>query len=460
VFKKIKHIHFVGIGGIGMSGIAEVLLNMGYTVSGSDQKESQITERLASLGARIEAGHSSQNIGDADVVVYSSAVKFDNPELVAARAKQVPIIPRAEMLAELMRVKYGIAVAGTHGKTTTTSMIARILTEGGLDPTIVVGGRLKSLGTNAKLGTGEYLVCEADESDRSFLKLSPTISVITTLEEEHMESYGNLQAVEDTYVEFANKVPFYGCVILSLDEKNIQHILPRIERRCVTYGMKTQANVKARNVVFQGFGSEYTLQNNGEVYGKVELAVPGLHNVYDSLAACTVGLELGIPFPTIKKALAEFTGVGRRFEIKGEADGVTIVDDYGHHPTEVEVTLEAARRAWPGRIVVVFQPHLYSRTAQQAILFGRSFYNADLVLVTDVYGAREEPLPGVTGKLISDACTMSGHKAVSYVEDKTKAAGWLLDVLKPGDMVITMGAGDIYKVGEEVLESLKKRGKS
>ena len=457
MFRKIKQMHFVGIGGIGMSGIAEVLLNLGYTVTGSDLKESSITERLGSLGAKITRGHSSDNVKDADVVVYSSAVKPDNVELVEAKSRQIPIIARAEMLAELMRMKYGIAVAGTHGKTTTTSMIARILTEGGLDPTIVVGGKLRSLDTNAKLGAGEYLVCEADESDRSFLRLSPTISVITTLEEEHMESYGDLETLEETYVQFANKVPFYGCVVLSLDEKNLQNIFPRIEKRCITYGMKTHAKVKAGGVVFEGFGSRYILESSGETLGEIKLGVPGLHNVYDSLAACAVGLELGLDFSVLTKALSEFKGVRRRFEIKGEVDKVTLVDDYGHHPTEIEVTLEGARQAWPGRIIAVFQPHLYSRTVKLAGSFGKSFHNADLVVVTDVYGAREEPIRGVSGKLISDACTASGHKAVEYIENKAHVAGWLLDTVKPGDMVLTMGAGDVYKVGDELLELLRAK---
>lgn len=457
MFRKIKHIHFVGIGGIGMSGIAEVLLNLGYTVTGSDLSESSITERLSNLGATVAAGHSPGNVKDADVVVYSSAVKPDNVELVEARSTKIPIIERAEMLAELMRMKYGIAVAGTHGKTTTTSMIARILTEGGLDPTIVVGGKLRSLDTNARLGAGEYLVCEADESDRSFLRLSPTISVITTLEEEHMESYGDMETLEDTYVQFANKVPFYGCVVLSLDEENLQNMLPRIEKRCITYGMKTQAKVKADGVVFEGFGSKYILESDGETLGEIRLSVPGLHNIYDSLAACAVGLELGLDFSVLAKALSEFKGVRRRFETKGEVDEVTLIDDYGHHPTEIKVTLEAARQAWPGRIIAVFQPHLYSRTAKLASSFGKSFDNADLVVIIDVYGAREEPVRGVSGKLISDACTASGHKAVEYIENKALVAGRLLDTVRPGDMVLTMGAGDVYKIGEELLELLRAR---
>ncbi len=457
MFRKIKHIHFVGIGGIGMSGIAEVLLNMGYTVSGSDIKLSSTTERLSGLGARVYEGHSPGNIDRADVVVYSSAVRQNNPELEAARSKQIPIIPRAEMLAELMRMKYGIAVAGTHGKTTTTSMIARVLTQAGLDPTIVVGGKLRSLDTNARLGTGDYLVCEADESDRSFLKLSPTISVITTIEEEHMESYADLQAVLDTYVEFANRVPFFGCVVLCLDDRNLQTILPRIERRCVTYGLKTQANVKAKDVVFDGFGSTYTFESNGGEAQQIRLAVPGLHNVSNSLAACAVGLELGVDIGTIREALADFKGVRRRFEIKGEVEQIVVVDDYAHHPTEIEVTLEAARRAWPGRIVAVFQPHLYSRTQRLASAFGKSFYNADLLFVTDIYGAREDPVEGVTGKLVSSACTDFGHKSAVYVGEKSEVAERLVELVRPGDMVVTIGAGDVYKIGEELLELLKQK---
>ena len=455
MFRKIEKIHFVGIGGIGMSGIAEVLLSLGYTVTGSDLKRTQLTDRLVELGAVVSEGHSSENIGDTDVVVYSSAVKPGNVELETARSRQIPIIPRAEMLAELMRMKYGIAVAGTHGKTTTTSMIARVLTEGGLDPTIVVGGKLRSLDSNARLGTGEYLVCEADESDRSFLKLSPTITVVTTLEEEHMESYADLQALLDTYVEFANRVPFYGCVILCIDEENLQTILPRIERRCITYGTKTQANLKARDIKFEGFGSRYVLFSNGDKLGEVHLSVPGVHNVFNSLATCAVGFELGVDFQKIRRALAEFEGVRRRFEVKGEVRGITVVDDYAHHPTEIDVTLEAARRTWPGRIVAVFQPHLYSRTKKLASSFGKSFNNADLVVVTDVYGAREDPIPGVTGKLISDACTGFGHKSATYVEKKEDVAKKLTRILRRGDMVISIGAGDIYKVAEELLELLK-----
>lgn len=456
MFRKIENIHFVGIGGIGMSGIAEVLLSMGYTVTGSDLKRTQITERLAGLGAAVYEGHSASNIEKADVVVYSSAVRPGNVELEAARARQIPIIPRAEMLAELMRMKYGIAVAGTHGKTTTTSMVARVLTEGDLDPTIVVGGKLRSLDTNARLGAGEYLVCEADESDRSFLKLSPTITVITTVEEEHMESYADLQALLDTYVEFANRVPFYGCVIICLDERNLQTILPRIDRRCVTYGTKTQANLKALDIRFEGFGSRYSLHSNGEMLGEINLEVPGLHNIYNSLGSCAVGLELGIEFERIRRALAEFRGVRRRFEVKGVARDITVVDDYAHHPTEIEVTLEAARRAWPGRIVAVFQPHLFSRTKKLAGSFGRSFSNADLVIVTDIYGAREDPIPGVTGKLVSDACTDFGHKAAVYLEKREDVARKLLDTVRQGDMVITIGAGDIYRTGEEFLELLRQ----
>jgi UDP-N-acetylmuramate--alanine ligase len=456
MFRKIENIHFVGIGGIGMSGIAEVLLSLGYRVTGSDLRRSSITDRLAGLGALIREGHSADNVKEADVVVYSSAVKPGNVELEAARSRHIPTIPRAEMLAELMRMKYGIAVAGTHGKTTTTSMVARVLTEGGLDPTIVVGGKLRSLDTNARLGAGEYLVCEADESDRSFLKLSPTITVITTLEEEHMESYRDLEALLDTYVEFANRVPFYGCVITCIDEKNLQTILPRIERRCITYGLKTQANLKARDIRFEGFGSSYSLQSNGRELGEVRLKVPGLHNIYNSIASCAVGLELGIELGSIQHALAEFGGVRRRFEVKGTAGGITVVDDYAHHPTEIEVTLEAARRAWPGRIVAVFQPHLYSRTKKLHKSFGRSFGDADLVIVTDVYGAREDPVPGVTGRLVSDACTDFGHKSVMYLEEKGDIAKRLLSEVKQGDMIITMGAGDIYRVGEEILGLLNQ----
>jgi UDP-N-acetylmuramate--alanine ligase len=336
-------------------------------------------------------------------------------------------------------------------------MIARVLTEGGLDPTIVVGGKLRSLDSNAKLGTGDYLVCEADESDRSFLKLTPTVTVITTLEEEHMESYADLQALLDTYVEFANRVPFYGCVVLCIDEANLQTILPRIERRCITYGTKTQANLKAKKIEFEGFGSRYVLLSNGDELGEVRLSVPGLHNIFNSLATCAVALELGVDLQQILHGLAGFKGVRRRFEVKGEVGGITVVDDYAHHPTEIDVTLEAARRTWPGRIVAVFQPHLYSRTEKLASSFGRSFNNADLVIVTDIYGAREDPVPGVTGKLVSDACTGFGHKSATYIENMEEVAERLLGIVKKGDMVISIGAGDVYRVAEELLRLLKKR---
>ncbi len=458
VFRHIKHIHFVGIGGIGMSGIAEVLINMGYEVSGSDLRTTEITNRLDRLGATIFSGHHPSHIEGADVVVYSSAVKLDNPEVVAAEESKIPVIPRAEMLAELMRMKYGVAIAGTHGKTTTTSMIASVLRGGGLDPTIVVGGRLRGIDTNAKLGEGEYLVAEADESDKSFLKLSPTIAVITTIDEEHLDNYRDLKEIEDTFLAFANKVPFYGCAILCLDEEPIQKIIPQITRKVVTYGLISQADIVARDVELNGFKSAFKVKANGDELGGLTLKIPGEHNVSNALAAIAVGLELGVEQGAILQALGEFAGVRRRFEVRGEERGVLVVDDYAHHPTEVELTLRAARRGWKGRIIAVFQPHLYTRTVALAERFGRSFYHADEVVITDVYPSREDPLPGVNGELIARAARDFGHRQVTYIEDKRSIGGHLLEMVKRGDMVITLGAGDIYKIADELVDRLRERG--
>lgn len=457
MFRHIRHIHFVGIGGIGMSGIAEVLINMGYQVSGSDRKMTEITGRLKSLGATVLEGHHPSQVEEADVVVYSSAVKLDNPEIVSAREKNIPVIPRAEMLAELMRMKYGVAIAGTHGKTTTTSMIAEVLAMGGLDPTIVVGGRLRSTDTNAKLGTGEYLVAEADESDRSFLKLSPAIAVITTIDEEHLDNYRDLEEIRDTFLAFANKVPFYGCAILCLDEETIQEIIPKVERKVVTYGLTSQADIVAEEVELADFTSSFKIRANGDEWRRVSLGIPGEHNIANALAAAAVGLELGVSSEAILQALQEFSGVRRRFETRGEENGILVVDDYAHHPTEVELTLKAARRGWKGRIIAVFQPHLYTRTLALAERFGRSFYQADEVIVTDVYPSREDPLPGVTGRLVAEAAREFGHKGVNYLKDKASITPHLLGLVKPGDLVITLGAGDIYKVADELVQKLKER---
>jgi UDP-N-acetylmuramate--alanine ligase len=459
VFKKIRRIHFVGIGGIGMSGIAEVLHNLGYLVSGSDSRESETTRRLASLGVRVVIGHQAENLGEADVVVRSSAVGQENAEVAAARQRLVPVIQRAEMLAELMRMKYGVAVAGTHGKTTTTSMVATVLARGGLDPTMVIGGRLNALGSNAKLGRGDFLVAEADESDGSFLKLSPTIAVVTTVDAEHLDYYRDLAHIQDTFVEFINKVPFYGMAVLCLDQENIQALLPRVEKRYVTYGLRSQADVLARDVEFAGMTSACRVFWKGELLGRLALNVPGLHNVYNALAAVVVGMDLDLRFEVIRDALADFTGVDRRFQVRGEAGGITVVDDYAHHPVELKATLNAAKDGFGRRVIAVFQPHRYSRT--QALLgeFSTAFYQADRLFVTEIYPAGEAPIPGVSGRQIADGVAGHGHRHVTYVADKSELAKAVLDQVAPGDMVLTLGAGDVWRVGEEILDRLRAGGR-
>ena len=459
MFKKIRRIHFVGIGGIGMSGIAEVLHNLGYLVSGSDSRESETTRRLASLGVRVVIGHQAENLGEADVVVRSSAVGQENAEVLAARQRLIPVIQRAEMLAELMRMKYGVAVAGTHGKTTTTSMVATVLARGGLDPTMVIGGRLNALGSNAKLGRGDFLVAEADESDGSFLKLSPTIAVVTTVDAEHLDYYRDLAHIQDTFVEFINKVPFYGMAVLCLDQENIQALLPRVEKRYVTYGLRSQADVLARDVEFAGMTSACRVFWKGELLGRLALNVPGLHNVYNALAAVVVGMDLDLRFEVIRDALADFTGVDRRFQVRGEAGGITVVDDYAHHPVELKATLNAAKDGFGRRVIAVFQPHRYSRT--QALLgeFSTAFYQADRLFVTEIYPAGEAPIPGVSGRQIADGVAGHGHRHVTYVADKSELAKAVLDQVAPGDMVLTLGAGDVWRVGEEILDRLRAGGR-
>jgi UDP-N-acetylmuramate--alanine ligase len=453
MFGRIKNIHFVGIGGIGMSGIAEVLINMGYSVSGSDLRLSDVTERLSRLGARIVEGHRPENIAGAGVVVTSSAVQDANPEVRAARAAKVPVIRRAEMLAELMRMKHGIGIAGTHGKTTTTSMVGQVLTSAGLDPTLVIGGKVRYLGSNAKLGTGRYLVAEADEFDRSFLRLAPVIAVITTIEAEHLDCYRDLDEIKNAFVEFANKVPFYGAVIACLDERGVRSILPRLEKRCITYGLSPQAELRASDVRYSGMETTFAVENGTGRLGQVALKVPGLHNVKNALAAVAVGLEMEVPFAAVAGALGQFSGVYRRFEIKGERDGVLVIDDYGHHPTEIEATLRAAKDAFGRRVVAVFQPHLYSRTRDFHREFGASFNQADVLVVTDIYPAREAPIPGVTGELVAQAARDLGHRQVVYVAETGDVPRELASIVRAGDIVITLGAGDIYKCGEAYLKS-------
>jgi len=440
-----------------MSGIAEVLHNLGYRISGSDVKESEITKRLQGLGIQVFIGHAPENVQGADVVVRSSAVPQDNPEVVSAKQRLIPVIPRAEMLAELMRMKYGVAVAGTHGKTTTTSMAAAVLAKGGLDPTIVIGGRLNSLGTNAKLGKGDFLVAEADESDGSFLKLSPTIAVVTTIDAEHLDFYRDVEHIRETFLQFINKIPFYGSAILCFDQPNIRSLLPRVEKRFITYGVRSQADLMAREIVLKGMGSEFTVFLKHHSLGRVRLQMPGIHNVSNALAAIAVGLELDIPFQRIAEALQEFTGVGRRFEVKGEVNGVVVVDDYAHHPAEIQATLAAAKDGFGRRTVVIFQPHRYTRT--QALLpeFFPAFSRADVLIVTEIYPAGEPVIPGISGRLIAEGVKRHGHKHVTFIQEKEEIPERLLGLVQPGDLVLTMGAGDIWKVGEELLRMLDAR---
>jgi len=456
MFKSIKKIHFVGIGGIGMSGIAEILINQGFEVSGSDLNLTEITNRLKELGAKIFEGHSPENVKDVDVLVYSSAVIPDNLEVRAAADKNIPIIKRAEMLAETMRMQYGIGIAGTHGKTTTTSMVGLTLTEGGTDPTIIVGGKLSGLGgTNARLGNGEFIVVEADEFDRTFLRLTPTIAAITTLESEHLDTYKDLDDIKSAFIEFANKVPFYGFVVICLDEPALQDIIPSINKTIFTYGTTAQADVRALDIEFEGFSSKFNVICKGKELGQVKLNIPGVHYVKNSLVAITIGMELGIDFKIIKKALEKFTGVYRRFETKYKND-VLVLDDYAHHPTETSATLAGIRAAWDRRLVVVFQPHLYSRTKDFYQDFGRSFLNSDIFICTDIYPAREKPIDGVTGEMIANITKKYGHKNVIYVPDKNDIPKKLMELKKKDDIIITMGAGDIWKYGEKFVELLKE----
>ena len=453
--RKYHRIHFVGIGGIGMSGIAELLLNLGYTVSGSDLVDSDTIRRLRSLGAKISIGHHPANIGDADVVVYSSAVKPDNPEVRAARDKGIPVIRRAEMLAELMRLKYGIAVAGAHGKTTTTSMIASVLAKGGLDPTAVVGGKVKSLGSGAKLGQGEFLVAEADESDGSFLRLSPTIAVVTNIDREHLDHYGSLEKIQETFLEFINKIPFYGLAVLCLDDPHIPALLPRVEKRILTYGLNPQADIQAHEISFQGATSSFKVSHGKSLLGQVNLPLPGPHNVLNALAAIGVGLELEVPFGQIQEALGAFEGVQRRFQVKAVIDDITVVDDYGHHPCEIRATLHAAKLSWGRRLVVVFQPHRYTRTFHLFQDFLTAFHEADTLFLMDIYPAGEEPLEGVSSELLCRAIRDAGHRDVEHVRDRRELVDKIMKKLVPGDVVITLGAGDVWKVGEELIDRLE-----
>jgi len=456
VLGKIQHIHFVGIGGSGMSGIAEVLLNLGYTVSGSDIQPSGATAHLSELGAKVSEGHAAAHLDGAQVVVTSTAVRDDNPEGHEARLHGIPVIPRAEMLAELMRLKYGVAVAGSHGKTTVTSMIALVLDKGGLDPTVVVGGRLGVLGSGARLGKGDYMVAEADESDRSFLKLSPTVAVVTNIDREHLETYSGLADIKDAFLGFMNKVPFYGSAVLCLDDPPLRDVLPRVERRVVSYGLTPEASVSARGLEVGPTSSTYTATLDGEDLGRVTVSVPGTHNVANSLAAVAVGLDLEVPFEAIQAGLGSFSGVDRRFQERGEAGGVLVIDDYGHHPTEIHVTLETLRRrAGDQRTLVLFQPHRFTRTQALWDEFCGVFEHADRLLITDVYAASEEPIPGIDAKTLASAIAQRGHGDAVYAGDLEAATERLAQEAKEGDVVLTLGAGNVWTAGEELL---RRRG--
>jgi len=452
--RNTQRLHFVGIGGIGMSGIAEILLNLGYAVSGSDLVLSNVTGRLQQQGATVYQGHAAAHVQGADVVVISSAVQSDNIEVLTARAQHIPVIPRAEMLAELMRMKYGVAIAGTHGKTTTTSLVATVLAYGGLDPTVLIGGRLNSLGSNAKLGQGEYLVAEADESDGSFLLLSPTISVVTTVDAEHLDFYGDLAAVQRAFVQFINKVPFYGCSIICLDQPHIRSLVPQIRRRYITYGLTTQADYMARDLRLAGLRSHFEVFRIGERLGQFSLNLPGTHNVANALAAIAVGVELDIPIAAIAQALEEFSGVHRRFDRRGVRDGITVVDDYGHHPEEIRQTLRAAKAVWPeARLVVVFQPHRYTRTHLLQQEFCTAFHDADALVLLDIYAAGETPLPGVTTGLLYEDLISQGQREVYYVRERAEVVPFLRRYLCANDILLTLGAGDVWQVGEAFLHA-------
>lgn len=459
-FGQVKHIHFVGIGGIGMSGIAELLLNLGYQVSGSDIRESRVTRRLAGLGGRIYHGHAGANLKDADVVVYSSAVTMENPEIKEARERAIPVIPRAEMLAELMRLKYGVAVAGAHGKTTTASMIASILTAGALDPTVVIGGRLDIWGgSNAKLGQGDIIVAESDESDGSFMALSPTIAVVTNVDLEHVDHYGNMDSIREAFINFTNKIPFYGAAILCLDNEEIQNMIPRLKKRCVTYGMTTQADVRAKDIRKGQFNTDFEVTHQGRSLGRVLVGMPGNHNVLNALAAVSVGLELELKMEDIRRGLANLGGLDRRFKVKGEKGGVLVIDDYGHHPAEISATLETARECWPeNRLVVVFQPHRYTRTRALYERFAICFNQADVLVIAPIYPAGEEPIEGVDAEWLHQGIKDHGHKDVRLGKGPDGILSLLLSIVQPGDRVMTLGAGDIHRIGDRLLGKMEEQG--
>ncbi len=459
MFRKIQHIHLVGIGGSGMSGIAEVLLTLGYKVTGSDLNYSETVKRLEELGGRIFIGHDAANVGDAQVVVISSAVAPTNPEVAAARAKVIPVIPRAEMLAELMRLKYGIAIAGAHGKTTTTSMVAAVLAQAGLDPTVVIGGKVNALGSHARLGRGDLLVAEADESDGSFLKLSPSVVAVTNIDKEHLEHYGTMERLEGSFLEFVNRVPFYGLAVLCADDERIRSLLPLVVKRYQTYGLQERPggpapDFRASDITANQWESEFRAYNRDKNLGPFRISIPGIHNVSNALVAIAIGIELDVPVDLIRKGLASFAGVERRFQLRGEKGGVMVVDDYGHHPSEIKATLAAAKQGWKRRLVVLFQPHRYTRTRDLMEEFARAFGQSDLLFVTDIYPAGEAAIPGITGEKLAAAIRAAGHPAVRWVERKEQLIEQVRAEVQPGDLVITLGAGDIWKAGPGLLERL------
>jgi UDP-N-acetylmuramate--alanine ligase len=457
---KINHIHFVGIGGIGMSGIAEVLLNLGYEVSGSDIRETEITRRLEQLGARISHQHQRENMEGAEVIVVSAAIKEGNPEVQAAAEKLIPVISRAEMLAELMRMKYGVAVAGTHGKTTTTSLIATVLAHGGLDPTVVIGGKLNSIGSSAKLGQGDFLVAEADESDGSFLKLLPTIAVVTNIEAEHLDYYQGLEQIKETFLQFIDRIPFFGLAVLCLDQENVQSLIPQLQKRFTTYGLSSQADFQAKEMSFDGPRTSFELVHRGKGMGRLMVQMPGVHNVYNVLATVATAFELDLDFTTVQEALAGFSGIQRRFQRKAKIEDILVFDDYGHHPTEIKATLRAAKLGWQRRIVALFQPHRYTRTKALFDEFLTAFYEADVLVITDIYPAGEEEIEGVHARRLFEGIREHGHRDVHYISDKHEILQYLLTVIVPGDLVITLGAGDIWRVGEDLIEQLGRKFKT
>ncbi len=457
LFKRVKDVHFVGIGGVGMSGIAEILLALGFRVSGSDLQESGGVTRLRQMGANIWIGHDASHLERADVVVFSSAIRSDNPEIVIAHERRIPVIPRAEMLAELMRMQTSIAVAGMHGKTTTTSLIAYVLAQSGLDPTVVIGGKLDSLGSGAKLGHGKLLVAEADESDKSFLKLHPTVGIVTNLDLEHMDCYANMDEIRSAFLEFIDRIPFYGYAILCLDDPEVQNIIPLISKRIITYGLSSQAAIRAVKPRFEGGFSIFNVFKEDQLLGEVKLPIPGAHNIVNALAAITVADIFDVPFESTQKSLKSFPGVQRRFTLRGTQAGVTVIDDYGHHPNEIKAVLKAARQIAEKRIAVLFQPHRYSRTKALFDQFLTAFHDTDMLFVMDIYAASEKPIEGVCAEALCEGIRLRGHKRALYTPNREELPDLIADVLQPGDMLITLGAGDVTKMGPLILERLKNR---